>query len=339
MAGQLQPEGVASVPGSMSSNSTSYVISKPDKAFHWYEHRDILPKDYADVVHQPALVFPAPLVSLEGRVPVRKLDGGFLWVSLETPDLISAGDYRWYYVNPGEYVLADNLERRPVSTFKGVDFGHTILPGTCGWIVLDTVTSHVPGKQEFINGDDLEKHDLVRILETRMVNGKKWLKLAEGKWVDGTRVALITRPVKPEGIPPGAKWIDINLYEQVLEAIDGDVMVYATLVSSGLPDFDTPTGLFRIWGKVRMAKMSGGVKGKDYYFLEDVPYHMYFFQGYAIHGAYWHDNFGLKQSHGCVNVAPRDAWWLFNWTTPKVTGSKWVKSRRSNPGTYVYVHY
>jgi len=314
------------------------IIKRPDTDFHWYQHRDILPKEYAEVVQQPSYVFSSPSADLEGKRPVRVLGGGFIWVSLETPAILRMGNYRWYYINPGEYVLADNLVKRPVSTFKGIDLNETPIQGTCGWVVLDTVTSEVPGKQEYIDGQYLDKHVLVRVLEAKMVEGKKWLKLANKKWVDGSRIALITSPKRPDGIPPGVKWIDINLYEQVLEAFDGDRLVYATLVSSGLPQFETPTGLFRIWGKVKLAKMGGGVKGKDYYFLEDVPYHMYFSQGFAIHGAYWHDNFGIKQSHGCVNIAPRDAYWLFNWTSPKVEGSKWVKSKPANPGTYVYVH-
>ena len=334
-------ETLATNASSTDSNASAFIIKKPDTDFHWYQHRDILPWEYAEVTEQPAKVYPAPMGNLAGKRPVRTLDGGFIWVSLETPAALKMDNYRWYYINPGEYVLADNLVKRPVSTFKGINFSTSHLDArfAYGWIVLDTVTSAVPGKQEYIDGQYLDKHYLVRILGSRMVNGKQWLKLAKDNWVSGDRVGLITKPKKPAGIPPGVKWIDINLYEQVLEAFDGDSLVYATLISSGLPKFETPTGLYRLWGKVRMAKMGGGVKGKDYYFLEDVPYHMYFFQGYAIHGAYWHDNFGIKQSHGCVNIAPRDSYWLFNWSTPRVTGSKWVKSRRSNPGTYVYVHY
>jgi len=320
------------------ANST-VVIQRPDTHFHWYDHRDILPYEYAEVTGQPAPVYSAPLPDPGASRPLRRLDGGFIWVSLQTPTVFKTGSLSWYYINPGEYVLAEELTKRPVSTFKGLDFSTNTLKGSCGWVVLDTVTSKIPGKEEYIDGEYLDKHVLVRILETRLIKGKKWLKLGEKKWVDGSRVALIKKAARPDGIPPGVKWIDINLYEQVLQAYDGDLLVYATLVSSGLPEFETPTGLFRIWGKVRMAKMGGGEKGKDYYFLEDVPYHMYFHQGYAIHGAYWHDNFGIKQSHGCVNIAPRDAYWLFGWTTPRVKGAEWEKSRPSNPGTYVFVHY
>jgi len=98
-------------------------------------------------------------------------------------------------------------------------------------------------------------------------------------------------------------------------------MVYATLISSGLPGWDTPPGLFQVWRKVEMAKMSGAPLKADYYFLEDVTWAMYFDGAIATHAAYWHNSFGYKHSHGCVNLAPSDARWLFYWA-PEVV---WVR--------------
>ncbi|MER3459517.1 MAG: hypothetical protein C4309_13610 [Chloroflexota bacterium] len=144
---------------------------------------------------------------------------------------------------------------------------------------------------------------------------------------------------RPEGVGPTEKWIEVNLYEQTLAAYEGDRMVYATLVSSGLPQWATPEGLTRIWIKLRVAKMSGAEGRSDYYFLEDVPWIMYFNKAVGLHGAYWHDGFGYVRSHGCVNLAPRDAEWLFNWTTPVVPeGTNSVLSTEDNPGTWVWVH-
>ena len=90
-------------------------------------------------------------------------------------------------------------------------------------------------------------------------------------------------------------------------------MVYATLVSSGLRGWDTPPGLFRVWFKIKSGKMSGGYNRPDYYFLEDVLWTMYFNRDIALHTAYWHDGFGYRHSHGCVNLAALDARWLFDW--------------------------
>jgi lipoprotein-anchoring transpeptidase ErfK/SrfK len=123
-------------------------------------------------------------------------------------------------------------------------------------------------------------------------------------------------PARPAEIPPPAepweideaRWIDVDLSEQTLTAYENGVPVHTTLVSTGLPQTPTPTGQFRIWIKFRYDDMAG----EDYY-IEDVPYVMYFHQGYGLHGVTWHGNFGHPMSHGCVNLPTEEAEWLFNW--------------------------
>jgi lipoprotein-anchoring transpeptidase ErfK/SrfK len=123
-------------------------------------------------------------------------------------------------------------------------------------------------------------------------------------------------PASPEEIPPPAepgvigeaRWIDVDLSEQTLTAYENGVPVHSTLVSTGLPQTPTPTGQFRIWIKLRYDDMAG----EDYY-IEDVPYVMYFYQGYGLHGVTWHGNFGRPMSHGCVNLPTEEAGWLFDW--------------------------
>ena len=111
----------------------------------------------------------------------------------------------------------------------------------------------------------------------------------------------------------GGKWIDVDLSEQLLVAYEGDTPVFSTLISSGLPQFPTVVGQFNVWLRYETQTMNGYALGYDYY-LENVPYVMYFFEDYAIHGAYWHNNFGNPMSHGCVNASPAAAQWLFNWS-------------------------
>lgn len=115
-------------------------------------------------------------------------------------------------------------------------------------------------------------------------------------------------------------------------------MVFTTLISSGDKDFPTIQGLFRIWAKVKKGKMSGGRKNSEYYYLEDVPWQMYFYQSYALHTSYWHDYFGLPTSHGCVNMSPKDAKWLFDWSGPRTKGENWTTADKNNPGTWVWIH-
>ena len=116
-------------------------------------------------------------------------------------------------------------------------------------------------------------------------------------------------------------------------------MVYATLVSSGLPQWATVKGIFRIHSKYTFGPMVGREGLPDFYALEDVPWSMYFFQDYALHGAYWHDGFGWQHSHGCVNLAPLDAKWLFDWTSPFVPlGWRSKAATPAEQGTWVWVH-
>jgi lipoprotein-anchoring transpeptidase ErfK/SrfK len=117
----------------------------------------------------------------------------------------------------------------------------------------------------------------------------------------------------------GARWIDVNLSTQSVYAYQGDTVVNSFIVSTGTWAHPTVTGQYKIYVKFVAANMSG-----PGYFLPNVPYVMYFYKGYGLHGTYWHHNFGTPMSHGCVNLQTSDAQWLFNW---------------ASVGTVVNVHY
>lgn len=110
--------------------------------------------------------------------------------------------------------------------------------------------------------------------------------------------------------PTSGRWIDINLRTQRLTAYQGSAAVFSALISGGLPATPTVVGRFRIYTKLVSTRMRG--PGYD---LPGVPYTMYFYRGYGIHGTYWHNNFGHPMSHGCVNMRTQDAAWLFNWAS------------------------
>ncbi len=115
------------------------------------------------------------------------------------------------------------------------------------------------------------------------------------------------KPLPPE------HWVDINLSQQYLRAYEGSTQVNATYVSTGRPGFDTPTGTYYIMYKYRYDDMEGTLGG-EYYYVPAVPWTMYFTNyGHALHGAYWHNNFGNVMSHGCVNLPLGFAEWLYYW--------------------------
>ncbi|MBX3071479.1 MAG: L,D-transpeptidase [Thermomicrobiales bacterium] len=118
----------------------------------------------------------------------------------------------------------------------------------------------------------------------------------------------------PPGPPAnGERVIDINLSSQYMIAYQGGWVVMESYVSTGRPGFDTPPGTYYINTKLPSQTMSG-VLGGEYYNVPDVPWVMYFTDvGHAIHGTYWHNNFGAVMSHGCVNLPLDVAAWMYDW--------------------------
>jgi lipoprotein-anchoring transpeptidase ErfK/SrfK len=123
----------------------------------------------------------------------------------------------------------------------------------------------------------------------------------------------------PVAASTGSRWIDVDLTNQRVYAYEGDTVVNSFIVSTGTWLHPTVTGQYNIYVKYRSAPMSG-----PGYYLPNVPYIMYFYKGYGLHGTYWHSNFGTPMSHGCVNLRTDEAAWLYNW---------------ASVGTLVNVHY
>lgn len=143
-------------------------------------------------------------------------------------------------------------------------------------------------------------------------------------------------------VPPADKRIEVNLTTQMLYAYQNNQVVMSFPISSG-KWHPTPTGTFHIWVKLRYTRMTGG-EGADAYDLPNVPWVMFFYndqvgkgEGFSLHGAYWHNNFGHPMSHGCVNISPENAEKLYNWADPVIQGSITYASD-TNPGTEVVIY-
>ena len=141
-------------------------------------------------------------------------------------------------------------------------------------------------------------------------------------------------------IPTEEKWISVDLDHQRAYAWEGNKLIKRFAISSGKARTPTVTGVFRIWAKVSSQTMEGGSRAAgDYYNLPNVQWVQYFYQDYSFHGAYWHNNFGVPMSHGCVNMTNSDAKWLFDWASPTVSYIGWhFTDKEAAPGTLVIVH-
>ena len=202
--------------------------------------------------------------------------------------------------------------------------------GSMHWVV-DSVRGP-SGRQWFIVEDDLLKvHYAVAAEHLRLLEPEE------------------AAPLSPE-VPPSEKHILISLSEQRLYAFEGETQVYEAPISSGVPSraptdngipTKTPSGRFFITSKAFNRHMGNGdlTTALEAYELPGVPWVSFFVEtGVAIHGTYWHDNFGTPMSHGCINMRNEDARWVFRWSTPtlEATPDYW-QAFRTGRGTTVKV--
>jgi hypothetical protein len=270
----------------------------------------VTPFTYAQVVQDYAPVYNHPIEAAQGLPPKRRLGVGFIWVSVQGTTNYEGRAY--YQINQDEYVPIEALSLYRPSAFQGVALAAQP-ERPFAWILRSVQPTLTPGGEVNADAPVYQRYQLVQIFATERHGEQVWYLIAPDQWINQVYVAKVTPAATHGGVASEGAWVEINLFEQTLAAYVGDRMVYATLVSSGLPGWNTPTGLFQVWHRVTVGKMSGAEGRADYYFLEDVPWTLYFNQDVALHGAYWHNSFGYQHSHGCVNLAPLDARWLFEW--------------------------
>jgi hypothetical protein len=285
-----------------------------------------LPYSYALLGEGQTKVYPSLQDAMDGTNVVRVIEPGKLrYVSYVDYQETSSG--RFFNLTDGTWLSVSSRVSVPHSFLGGIELGRT--PGNAfGWILpfaASVETKRTPGYSlKDYTGHAINQYEIVQAYSTRLVNGEEWDLIAPDEWLEGRYIGKVTPSSTP---PPGVengRWIEVNLFEQTLAVYDQNRLVYASLVASGLDPFFTKPGLFQIQRKLESTTMSGSFSEdrSDYYYLEDVPWTMYYDHARALHGAYWRTAFGYPQSHGCVNLSPADAHWLYNW---------------ANVGDWVYV--
>jgi hypothetical protein len=286
----------------------------------------VLPFSYALLGDGPTPVYRTLEDAMDSKNEIKKIDPGKLryisYIDYKETDkgrFFELADTTWVSVSsrvsvPHSYPGGVELTRTPTNAF--------------GWVLpfaASIETKRTPGyAADDYTGNSVSQYQVLQVYSTQMIDNEEWDQIAPDEWVDGRYIGKVNPASTP---PPGVengRWIEINLFEQTLAVYNENKLVYATLVATGLEPFFTKPGLFQIQNKLDSTTMSGAFEAdrSDFYYLQDVPWTMYYDHARALHGAYWRTAFGYPQSHGCVNLSPADSHWLFDW---------------ANVGDWVYV--
>ncbi|MCH9686874.1 MAG: L,D-transpeptidase [Deltaproteobacteria bacterium] len=291
-------------------------------------------------VETPAAVEPPPPVKLPLSPETPWLEKGF-FVSLGTK--VRDAGKTWWYTSRGGYVDTSHAYQYQTKDFHGVELG-TEASFPFGYAMVKSAKQYELGTDGKLTvTGSLERRTFVDLTEEIEIDGKAYMMTVDGSLLRKKDLRLAEPQPLPEGIEPWEGWIDVSLGKQMLIAYEGDRPVYVTLVSTGKKGtveepFDTPAGRYRIRSKHVSSTMDGPTVNEGNYSIQDVPWAMFFEGSYALHGAFWHNSFGRVRSHGCVNLGPSDARWLFSWTTPYLPeGWHGVHAHEGSPGTTVIV--
>jgi hypothetical protein len=288
--------------------------------------------DYAFVQSAGASAY-ASLESAEEGEADQELEGGWAVAVVERRE-------KWARTSKGLWIATQDLGLARVSAFHGEQMagGHLDF----AWVVADRASTWPAPATKGKPSGARARFQLVRVREEQ----GPMVRVDDGAWMLASDLAVPHLAPPPAEAPGSADpWIDVDLGSQTLVAYEGRRPVYATLVSAGRGPAGsgtaTPPGVHRIWVKLLASDMANtqNEDGDSHYSLEDVPYVQFFDNAVALHGTYWHGDFGRPRSHGCVNLSPIDARWLFDFTGPHLPqGWSAVFPAAIDPGTPVRVH-
>lgn len=275
---------------------------------------ELVPHDYRTVVADATPTYARPS-DYDADMPADGLGQDFV---IAVRERTVHGGVGFVRNSRGDWVIDEGLRPANPSTFVGVNLG-AAESLDFAWTRRDRtpIRSSKSARGKVVRV--ASRHELLRPL---IDAGDGWFLLSDQTFVDARDLARPTLSTPLADLRADERWIDVDVTQQVLVAYVGVRPVYATLMSSGLPTEAraTPLGVFSIWAKLAESDMND-LERQDvdhHYAIEGVPWVQYFQEDIALHGAFWHNHFGTRVSHGCVNLSPRDARFLFGWTTPSL---------------------
>jgi hypothetical protein len=257
--------------------------------------------------------------------------------------LTGQGDGRVLRSRSGFFIRRRDVYRASPTQFEGGAF--RALEGAergipFGWVALGA-TRAFSEPEERGASEPLARLSPVRVYEVRGRSRRAMARIGENRWARADHLRWIAPEPPPSQVDAARRerWIDVDLTTQTLIAYEGAVPVYATMVSTGGERSPTQTGVFRVWGRYLAHTMDNTESANlpNHFRLGDVPYVQFFDDDRGLHGVYWHDQFGTPRSHGCVNLAPRDARWLFRFTAQPLAPGWISRAIPEGAGTVIRV--
>ena len=282
---------------------------KPDPALSQLPYRYFkLDNDYVPIYSSPG----------EKGTGINQFPPGFVYISYT--DIWDLNGY-YFLMQNGGWIPGKGSRIGEIPKFQGLAFRSTPR-NSFGWTFEQIPVKSASGYNTPETGTWLNLYDIIQIYDTQNIDNADWNMIGPNQWVEARKVAqVIVNTTPPEGVTNN-RWIDVNLAEQTLTVYDNRELVFATVIATGLEPYWTKPGLFQIFQKKEAETMRNNDPA-EFYFLDNVPWTMYFDGARALHGAYWRTRFGYPQSHGCVNLSVGDSHWLYNWAVE---------------GDWVYVH-
>ena len=242
----------------------------------------------------------------------------------------SAHNRVWYQVEEDGYVYSGSIQ--PVRTILN-EPQHISLAGALGEVSVPFTDAHLEADaaSEVIYRLYYESVHWVKASAINTADGQIWYALLDDKFqqqyfVQGKHIRLLSdgelAPLSPD-VPDADKLVVVNLTNQLLMAYERNQLVYATRVSTGgrlrSGTYTTPEGDYITYHKRPTRHMAAGDLASSGFDLPGVPWVTYIKEnGTSFHGTYWHNDYGRPRSHGCINLTPQAAKWLYRWTTPTV---------------------
>ena len=305
------PTGTSSLTttASASPTLTQTPTQTPTPEPAWYQPLDpalgMLKYHYAQVNNPKARVYETLYDAIKKTGNFGSLPNYPAYVAYTTVEIRAEGTF---YYDPVFFRWLDGADLQVLSptVFTGIQITREV-NFRFGWVLDETQSTNSAGETI----QDYARYQVIHEVAT-VTQNPGHVAVGADEWLPEDKVALADPQVPKDAGSKICRFIHVDLAEQVMRVYDNCTLVFATLVSSGANSW-TFEGSFNILNKVPYSSIVPPPTSTSDYYFEAVPYFMSYAGNFGFHGAYWHDNFGTAASHGCINLSPTDANWLYTW--------------------------